>query len=319
MRIIFMGSPEPAVPVLEQLILNGHEIAAVYTRLDKPAGRGREPAAPPVKKAAVSWNLPVIQVPSLKKPEAIEQLAGLNPQAVVVAAFGRILPPAVLEIPCYGCLNIHPSLLPKYRGASPIPATILAGDEFAGVSVMRLDAGMDSGPVFSQAQISVLPHDTTVSLTEKLFLIGAWMLTEILAALPGGKLVPEPQNEAQATYTREIVKEEGRIDWNLSAMDIWRRVRAYQPWPEAYTFWKGKQLNIIEAVPLTVEIAPEAGRVVALMPVRGQTGAAFGVGTGNGVLGVLKVQIEGKRAMSADEFLRGQRDFLGAMLAIPIN
>jgi methionyl-tRNA formyltransferase len=314
LRLVFMGSPEFAVPALQLLVLNGHQIAAVYTRPNKPAGRGRALIAPPIKAAALSWNLPVIQVPGFKNPEAVEQLARLKPEAVVVAAFGQILPQAVLEIPCYGCINIHPSLLPQYRGPSPVAAAILAGDEMAGVSVMRLDAGMDTGPVFSQAQIPVLAHDTAASLTARLFQIGARMLLEVLAFLPSGRLIPEPQNAVGASYSRELTREDGRIDWKLTSVEIWRRVRAYQPWPEAYATWQGKQLKIIEAMPLERQPTPEAGRVVSLTPAAGQPQAAFGVGTGDGVLGVLKVQVEGKRAMSAEEFLRGQRDFMGSML-----
>jgi methionyl-tRNA formyltransferase len=313
LRLVFMGSPEFAVSPLQQLILNGHQIAAVYTQPDKPAGRGRVSTAPPIKQAALAWNLPVVQEPTLKRPEAIDSLAGLRPEAIVVAAFGQILPPAVLGIPVYGCLNIHPSLLPRYRGPSPVPAAILAGDEFAGVSVMRLDASMDTGPIFSRAQIPVLPQDTAGSLTTRLFEIGARMLTEILAVLPEGKLMPEPQDPDQASYTGEITREEGKIDWKLSALEIWRRVRAYQPWPEAFTFWQGKQLKIIEAVPLLTQESPEAGRVVARFPSTG-SGAVVGVGTAEGILGILRVQIEGKRPMTAAEFLRGQKDFVGSVL-----
>jgi methionyl-tRNA formyltransferase len=309
-----MGSPEFASSSLKLLFLNGHHIAAVYTRPDKPAGRGREPVSPPIKEAALSLKLPVIQVPSLKKPEAVEQLALLKPEAIVVAAFGQILPQTVLDIPCYGCINIHPSLLPRYRGPSPVITTILNGDEYAGVSVMRLDAGMDTGPIFARSQIPVLSQDTATSLTGKLFDIGARMLLEVLAALPGGKLIPEPQNPEYVSTTREITKEDGLLDWKLPAMDLWRRVRAFQPWPEAYTRWQGKQLKIIEAIPLAGGEVPEIGRVVALLPVFRTTGVAFGVGTGNGILGVLKVQIEGKRPMSGGEFLRGQREFLGSVL-----
>ncbi len=309
-----MGSPEPAATTLEQLVSNRHQVLAVYTRPDKPAGRGQTTLATPVKRAALSLDLPVVQELSLKKPEAIESLARLQPEAIVVAAFGQILPPAVLDIPCYGCLNIHPSLLPKYRGPAPVPAAILAGDSFAGVSVMRLDAGMDSGPVFSRGQIPILPQDTTGSLLPKLFQVGTWLLLEVIAAMSETQMLPEPQNNAEATYTRELTKEDGRIDWKLSAMEIWRRVRAYQPWPQAYTFWQGKQLKIIEAVALSAPVQADPGRVVALMPVHADSEAAFGVGTGEGLLGVLKLQIEGKRALSAKEFLRGQRDFLGAVL-----
>lgn len=314
MRIVFMGSPEFAVTPLQLLVLDGHKILAVYTRPDKPAGRGRVPVAPPVKEAALSLELPVIQVSSLKSPGAVAQMAELRPEAIVVAAFGQILPRAVLDIPCYGCVNIHPSLLPKYRGASPVTGAILAGDEFVGVSIMRLDEGMDTGPIFLRAQTPILNQDTSGSLTSKLFQLGARMLLEVLAELPGGKLLPEPQNNAEASYTQEITKEEGRIEWKLPAIDIWRKVRAYQPWPEAYTFWKGKQLKIIEALPLTAETSPEPGKVVALQPEQKQSGSAFGVSTGRGLLGLLKVQIEGKRAISAEDFVRGQRDFMGAVL-----
>jgi len=238
-RIVYMGSPEVAVCPMEQLLLNGHQIAALYTRPDKPAGRGREMLATPVKKTAIDWNLPVVQRTSLKQPEAVAQLAAFNPEVVVVAAFGQILPQAILDIPCYGCLNIHPSLLPEYRGASPVISTILAGDEFAGVSVMRLDAGTDTGPVFAQAQVPVLFHDTAESLTPRLFRVGGQMLLEVLAELPSGKILPVPQNDALASYTSEIAREAGKIDWQRTAEEIWRMIRAYQSWPEAYTFWKG--------------------------------------------------------------------------------
>jgi methionyl-tRNA formyltransferase len=310
-----MGSPEFAIPPLQFLMLGGHQIAAVYTRPEKPTGRGRAPAAPPIKEAAVSWGLPVVQVPSLKNPDAVEQLARFRPEAIVVAAFGQILPPSVLEIPCYGCINIHPSLLPRYRGASPVTAAILAGDEFAGVSVMRLDAAMDTGPIFSRAQIPILPPDTTGSLTSKLFQIGARMLLEVLAELPQSKWMPEPQDSSAASYTREITKEQGQIDWTLPAPDIWRQVRAYQPWPGAYTHWQGKQLKIIDAVFIDNAASPGAGKIVDLPPEQRRSGAAFGIGTGRGLLGAIKVQIEGKRVVPAEEFVRGQRGFIGALLS----
>jgi methionyl-tRNA formyltransferase len=313
LRVVFMGSPQFAVPPLERLLENGHQVVAVYTPPDRPAGRGRASTPPPFKIAAESRNIPVIQLSDLKSAEAAAQLASLRPEAVVVAAFGQILPPRILDIPCYGCLNIHPSLLPKFRGPSPVPAAVLAGDQFAGVSLMRLNAGMDSGPIFSRAQIPVLPFDTSQTLLEKLFKIGAAMLTEILAVLPAGNLIPEPQNEAEASFTREISREDGRIDWALPADKLWRQVRAYQPWPGAYTYWHGKQLKLLEVVPLPATNDCEHGRVVELPDPKSGPGY-FGVATGNGVLRVLRLQIEGKRAMLADEFLRGQPDFIGAVL-----
>ena len=310
MRIVFMGTPEFAVPALERLVLSQYQVAAVYTPPDKPAGRGRVPAPPPVKEAALRRQLPVVQPDSLKSAGAVSQLADLCPDVIVVAAFGQILPPSVLDIPRYGCINIHPSLLPRFRGASPVAAAILAGDEFTGVSIMLLDAGMDTGPVLARAAIPVAPQDNTGSLTEKLSLVAAHLLQDVLIGWRRQEITPQPQNEAEATYSAPITKEEGEIDWRLPARDIWRRVRAFNPWPGCYTRWRGKQLKIVEAVPVMGPDAPEAGRVVALPA--GE--AALGVGTGAGILGVLGVQVEGKRAMAAAEFLRGQRDFIGAVL-----
>ena len=269
---------------------------------------------PPAKRVALSQGLTVIQT-SLKKPEAIEQLAAFKPEAIVVAAFGQILSQAVLDIPRYGCINIHASLLPKYRGASPIAAAILSGDEFTGASIMRMEAGLDTGPVYARAQIPISAQDTTGSLAAKLSQIAARLLQEVLVGLARGELTPQPQDEATATFYGKFSKEDGLIDWHLPAIDIWRRVRAFQPWPECYTGWQGKVLKIIEAVPLAEEAAFEVGRVVALTPAQKASKAAFGVGTGRGLLGVLRVQLEGKRAMPAEEFLRGQRELIGALLS----
>jgi methionyl-tRNA formyltransferase len=309
MRIVFMGSPLFTVPVLRFLKLNGQEIAAVYTRPDKPAGRGREPAAPPIKEAALELGLPVVQVNGFKSPEALRQLADFQPQAIVVAAYGLILPQSVLDSAPLGCLNIHPSLLPRYRGPSPVISTLLAGERWAGVSLMQLDAGMDSGPLISQAQIAILDQDDAVTLTAKLFEIGARMVLEALAGGFNGKRPAEPQNSALATFTREIEKEDGRINWQNSADQIWRQVRAYQPWPQAYTLWQGRQIKILRASPLPGSPSGEPGRVTRL-----GGGRPLAVGTGQGLLAVEMLQIEGKRAMTADEFLRGQRDFEGAQL-----
>jgi len=305
-----MGTPEFSVPPLEHLIVNHYQVVAVYTQPDKPSGRGRSLVPSPVKRAAVNLNLPVMQPANLKQAAVVAQLRSFAPDVIVVAAFGQILPQSVLDIPTYGCINIHPSLLPKYRGASPVVAAILAGDEFTGVSIMLMDKGLDSGPILARAQIPISARDTTGSLITKLSLLAAQLLLEVLVYWLRDELTPQPQNEAEATYCSLITKEEGEIDWHLPAIDIWRRVRAFQPWPGSYTRWLGKRLEIIEAVPLAQEVALEVGQVVA--PER--LGAAFGVQTGDGILGVLKVQLEGKRATSAAEFLRGQRQFIGAVL-----
>ena len=310
LRILFMGTPEFAVPSLECLILNQYQIAAVYTQPDKPVGRGRSLVASPVKKAAVARKLPVAQPVSLKKAEAVAQLADFHPDVIVVAAFGQILLQSVLDIPPYGCINIHPSLLPRFRGASPVAAAILAGDEVTGVSIMLMDSGLDTGPVLAREQIPISPQDTTGSLTVKLSQVAARLLPEVLVRWTGGEITPQPQNEAEATYSGTINKEAGEIDWHLPAVDIGRRVRAFQPWPGCYTRWQGKRLEIIEATPQPGEGSFEIGQVVAI----NKEGVALGVYTGEGILGVLKVHLEGKRVMPTAEFLRGQRQFIGAVL-----
>ena len=307
MRVVFMGSPEFAVPALKQLVLNEYQVVAVYTQPDRAAGRGRVVVSPPVKLAAQSLGLEVVQPPSLKEAKAVEELAQFRPDAIVVAAFGQILPRSVLDIPPSGAVNVHPSLLPRFRGASPVAAAILAGDEFSGVSIMLMDERLDSGPVLARAQVPISAADNTGSLTAKLSSVGAALLLEALAHYLRGELKPQPQNEAEATYSPSINKEEGEIDWHLPAVEIWRRVRAFYPWPGCYTKWQGGRLKIIEALPLPDEKASKVGEVV-------MTTAAFGVGTGDGVLGILRLQMEGKRVMSAAEFLRGQRGFIGAVL-----
>ncbi len=313
MRIVFMGTPDFAVPSLEHLILNGHEIAAVYTQPDKPAGRGRSVTVSPVKKAALAHNLTVVQPVSLKQPDAIAQLAEVKPDMIVITAYGQILPQAVLDIPCDGCINVHFSLLPRHRGASPVASAILAGDRFSGVTIMLVTLRLDTGPVLSRAAVAISPQDTTGSLTAKLSQVAARFLQEVLVRWGRGEITPQSQNEAEATYFASITKEAGEIDWHLPAVDIWRRVRAYNPWPGCYTRWQGKKLDIIEAIPISETTDSEVGKVVSLAG-DVESKAAFGISTGQGVLGVLKVQLEGKQAMPAAEFLRGQRHFVGSVL-----
>jgi len=306
-----MGSPEFAVPHLEYLVLNQYQVVAVYTQPDRRAGRGRALVSPPVKMAAQALGLEVMQPAKLREAGVVEQLSQFRPDVIVVAAFGQILPKSVLDVPRFGCINVHPSLLPRFRGASPVASAILAGNEFTGVSIMLMDEGLDTGPILARAQIPISARDTTGSLTTKLSLIGAWLLGEALVGWARGELTPRPQNETEATYCTEITKKDGEIDWHLSAIALWRRVRAFSPWPGCYTRWQGRQLKIIEAVPLTAERVFTVGEVVMLPA--GST-AAFGVYTGDGVLGVSRVQLEGKQVLSAAEFLRGQRQFIGAVL-----
>lgn len=314
MRIVFMGTPAFAVPALEQLIASEHEVVAVYTQPDMPAGRGRRLTHSPVKRVALDHGLVVLQPLRLRGSAQMEQLANLRPDVIVVAAFGQIFRQRVLDIPPFGCLNIHPSLLPRYRGASPIASAILAGDEHTGATIMLLDAGMDSGPILAQRQIAIEPEDTTGTLTIKLAQVGAELLMDTLPPWLNHRLTPQPQDEVMATYTQPISKEEGEIDWNLPAIDIWRRIRAFQPWPGCYTRWRGKTLKVLEAFPLLG--TGQAGRVVSLVGKGKNTlkGSVVGVQTGEGILGLLRVQMEGRRAMAAADFVRGQRGFLEASL-----
>ncbi len=310
MRVVFMGTPEFAVAALELLATNRYELLAVYTQPDRVAGRGLSQVQSPVKGVALAHELPVRQPVKLRDKEVIAEIAGLRPDVIVVAAYAQKLPQAVLDIPASGCVNLHPSLLPRYRGVSPVPAAILSGDSFTGVSVMLMDEGWDTGPVLSRAQSPISAWDTTGSLMDKLSRIGAQLLLDALPRLAGGTMVPQPQDGAMATYSGLIRKGDGEIDWRLPAVDIWRRVRAYQPWPECYTLWRGRQFKILEALPLDRRATDEAGQVVAL----GSKHTALGVSTGEGVLEVLRVQLEGKRVMLAAEFLRGQRDWAGMVL-----
>jgi methionyl-tRNA formyltransferase len=309
-KIVFMGTPAFSVHPLRYLITEGYNIAAVYTQPDKSSGRGRIVVASPVKQYATSHQLPVMQPRNFRAAGTVAELAALAPDVIVVAAFGQILPETVLDIPRYGCLNVHPSLLPRFRGVSPIPAAILAGDTFAGVCIMLLDPGMDTGPIIAEAQTPVLPWDTTGSLTTRLAQIGAQLLVDVIPHWINGEIEPRPQDNSKATYCGMVRKEDGLIDWHLPAVDISRRVRAFNPWPGAFTLWQGKQLKIIEARPVSIDAILKQGEVRALP----EKDAGFAVGTGDGALGVHTVQIEGKRAMPSSEFLRGQRQFIGAVL-----
>ncbi|MEN8614911.1 methionyl-tRNA formyltransferase [Dehalogenimonas sp. THU2] len=311
MKIVFMGTPEFAVPVLEALAGEGYKVAAVYTRRDAPSGRGKTLTASPVKQMAEQHGLTVIQPGTLRKPEAQAELRELEPDVIVVAAYGLILPQAVLDIPRLGCLNVHASLLPRHRGAAPIAAAIAAGDRFTGVSIMRMDAGIDTGAVYSRAMIPVFDWDTTGSLSGRLAIIGAMSLIDVLPQVERGTIDAVPQPVEGSTYAPMLAKEAGRIDWRQSADMIWRQSRAFQPWPGAYTAWQGKTLKLIETRPVDIDTKAEPGTVVQ---VPNAPAVPFGVATGGGVLGILSLQLEGKRPAAAAEFLRGQRDFIGSML-----
>jgi methionyl-tRNA formyltransferase len=306
-RLVFLGTPPFAVPSLETLAQR-HEVVAVVTQPDRPARRGRKLVASAVKKAALALGLPVLQPESLRNKEAVAQLQELEPRVMVVAAFGQILRPAVLNIPPAGIVNVHPSLLPKYRGASPIAGALLAGEEESGVTIMLMDEGMDTGPILAQSVIDVSPDDTTGSLEEKLSRLGAELLVDTLHAWLAGEIEPRPQEDAEATYTTPIAKKDSVIDWALPAQDIWYRIRAYNPRPGASTVWKGDLLKVLRARPdAELKQAGEPGEVIELTD-------GVGVVTGRGVLLLEEVQLAGKKAMSVKDFVRGQREFVGAVL-----
>ena len=308
-RTVFMGTPQFAVTILESLLSSPYQVLAVYTQPDKPAGRGRQVAFPPVKRLALEHGIPVIQAQTLKSSEVLEKLASLQPELIIVAAFGYILPPAVLSLPRFACLNVHPSLLPRHRGPSPVANTILCGDELAGVTIMLMDSGMDTGPILAQGKVGISFMDTTGSLSSRLADVGAKLLLEALPDWLGGKLEPQAQAESQATYSKLTTSEDAEIDWHLSAVELWRRVRAYNPWPGCYTWCQGKRLKIHEATPAEDMAEGEIGEVIDLKDPPG-----VGVITGRGTLGLGQVQLEGKGKMSVDDFVRGQRDFIGSIL-----
>jgi len=308
-RTVFMGTPQFAVTILESLLRSSCEVLAVYTQPDKPAGRGRPVVFPPVKKLALERQVPVIQPESLKSSEVMEKLTSFGPELIVVAAFGSILPPEVLSLPKFACLNVHPSLLPRHRGPSPVASTILCGDELTGVTIMLMDSGLDTGQILAQRKVGISFMDTTGSLSSRLADVGAALLLEALPKWVGGELTPYAQDESQATYSKLITVKDAEIDWYLSALELWRRVRAYNPWPSCYTWCQGKRLKIHKAIPLGDVREGEIGEVIALAEQPG-----VGVVTRQGILGLCQVQLEGKREMLANDFVRGKRDFVGCVL-----
>ena len=318
MRAVFMGTPSYAAPVLEALVrADDVEIAAVVTPPDRPGGRGRNPMEPPVKSCAVAAGLPVLQPPTLRSEEARQSLSSLAPDVIVVAAYGRILPPYALDLPPGGCLNLHPSLLPLYRGPSPVVTAILDGAGSTGVSLMLLDQGMDTGPVIASSKIELLGNETAGDLTERLFRLGADLLLEKLAPWMAGELTAQPQDDDESVVTRKVEREDGRADWSLPASLLERQCRAYTPWPGLYTQWDGKHLKLLETFALESSAAatppPQDGPpgLVVSLP---SSDTPLGVTAQNGVLGIKSLQLEGRRPTAAADFLRGFPNILGARL-----
>jgi methionyl-tRNA formyltransferase len=297
LRIAFAGTPEFAVPALDALHAAGHDLAVVYTQPDRPAGRGRALTESSIKRRALELGLPVEQPRTLKSPEAVTTLADKSAELMVVVAYGLLLPQAVLDLPRLGCLNIHASLLPRWRGAAPIQRAILAGDERTGVTIMKMDAGLDTGPMLLTRSLEIGGHETAASLHDRLAALGAEAIVTAIAEWCAGRLNLVPQPRDGVTYAAKIRKEEALIDWSQPALSIARQIRAFNPWPVAETRWSGRQLRIWEATPLPEDAAAEPGRVVAADAGR------LVIATGAGSLQLRRVQVAGRKAMSAAEFL----------------
>jgi methionyl-tRNA formyltransferase len=303
-KIVFMGTPEFAIPTLKALIAH-HDVLGVVTQPDRPAGRSGEIRQPPVKKLALVDAIPVLQPAKIRKPEAIEELKRWRPDVFIVAAFGQILPQEVLDIPSHGSINVHASLLPRWRGAAPIHAAIRAGDDKAGVTIMKMDAGLDTGPMLSSGSLKILSDDTAQSLHDKLAQLGADLIINTLPGYLSGSIEPQPQPEEGITYAPQIKKDEGEIDWTQSAVSIERLVRAFMPWPGTFTYWNTRQLKIHAGYVGDGNL--EASTVDNI-------DGRLAIGTGNGIYYPTMLQLEGKQSLPVDEFVRGRRDIIGVTL-----
>lgn len=314
MRVMFMGTPDFVVPVLDALAASPDvDVVGVYTPPDRPRGRGRSPEMPPVKARSLSLGLPVYQPSTLRSARVQEELASLQPDVIVVAAYGRILPSPVLDLPPHGCLNLHPSLLPRYRGPSPVVTALLEGDSTTGVTLMQLDEGMDTGPIIAQREYPISPNDTAETLTRALFQLGADLLMQSVRPWVEGQLAAQPQNEALATVTRKLERSDGEADWQLSAIQLERRQRAYTPWPGLFTHWQGQLLKLVDVAALPDSAASDGDPPGAVVPLP-LADSPVGVVTSDGVLGLKALQLEGRRATTAQEFVRGYPQFVGSRL-----
>jgi len=312
MRLVFMGTPTFAVPVLAGLTdLDGCEVVAVYTPPDRPAGRGRKAQSSPVKDYAVENGLPVIQPVNFRSEEVLAELAAFQPDAIIVAAYGKLLPKPVLDLPPLGCLNIHPSLLPRHRGPSPVATTILNRDGVTGVTIMLLDEGMDTGPLIAQHEFFLQGDENTEDLTTALFELGGTLLAETLPQWESGAIQSDPQDESLASVSRKLERADGLADWTLTADELERRARAYTPWPGLFTTWNGSNLKLVEVSYHGVDSSEwEPGTVFQI----DDPEIPAVVATSEGFLGLKTIQLEGKKAVSVKDFLNGSPDFIGSKL-----
>jgi methionyl-tRNA formyltransferase len=311
MRLVFLGTPAFAVPSLEACAAAGHEVAAVLTQPDRPRGRGQQPAFPPVKEAALRLGLAVHQPERVRRPEAVDLLAGAGARAMVVVGYGQIIPQSIIDLAPLGIVNVHASLLPKYRGAAPIQWAVANGETVTGVTTMKIDAGLDTGDILLARQTPIGAGETAVELSERLAALGAELLVETLAGLETGMIVPRPQDASQASLAPILKKEDGRIDWSRPAVEIHNRARGFQPWPGVHTTFRGQALNV-RKTRLAAESASAAPGTVVFA--RKRLLVACGAGT---CLELAELQLEGRQKMSAADFLNGQRvnenEVLGGM------
>lgn len=306
MRLVFMGTPEFALPSLERLMIDGYEIAAVFTQSDKPAGRGKQIHEPPIKTLALARGIPVHQPAKIKTNEEVRKVfESISPEACVVAAYGKILPEWMLAIPRLGCINVHASLLPKYRGAAPINWAIATGERETGITIMQMDAGMDTGPILAQRATPIGDDETAPQLSSRLARLGAELLSETLPRIERGEIKPAPQDDSQATYAPMLKRKDGLIDWRMTAGEIANRVRAFQPWPGSYTDFRGGRMIFWQAHEVFEPVPPddvEAARILSI----DESGMMISC-AGPSALQIEDVQVEGKRRMSARDFANGAR------------
>ncbi len=308
MRIVFMGTPDFAVPSLEALLRSDDQVVGVVTQPDRPKGRGHSLAPPPIKLVAQRASIPLLQPIKIKTPDFFDALAGWKPDLIAVAAFGRILPPVILALPPKGCVNVHASLLPKYRGAGPIQWAIINGEQETGITTMLMDEGMDTGAILIQERMAISADDTAGTLSSRLAGMGGRLLVETIRRLKAGTLVPRPQDHSHATLAPLLKKEDGLIDWKFTATAIANRIRGFSPWPGAYTFAGAERWTIWRASVLNEPIAASPGTVVAV------TKDALHVVTGDGVLAVTDIQPANSRRMTVSHYLAGHPLIPGLVL-----
>ena len=303
MKIIFAGTPDFAAVALQSLLDSQHEIIAVYTQPDRPAGRGRKLTASPVKALALEHDIPVYQPVSLKDEAAQQELVELQADIMIVVAYGLILPEIILAAPQYGCLNIHASILPRWRGAAPIQRAILAGDQATGVTIMQMDKGLDTGDMLLINRCAINPGDTASSLHDQLALMGGTAIMQTLADIEAHRLQPQAQDDAQATYAHKLDKQEAQIDWHQDADDIVRKIQAFNSWPVAYTHYNGKSLRLWQAYLLEHETHPnksQYGEVIA------ESSDGIDIQANNGVVRIIELQMPGKKRIMVKDFINGQ-------------